>query len=242
MSTAMTTAFPHPTLTPITGKPKSAAVALFKNECFANALAAFSARGNGITGCLRIFLTGAEYTNRFGVPFVEPLHPGQAPTHQANPTQHQIIENNRMYQQDMNEFLQYVQVKAALKQQLLAAIEPLSDTICVVMQYFGGIKFGVGGLIRTYGAGARSVLQEASKQILIPKSTIRITVPSLYVGRVYDAVVVKASGVTGEGEGYDVDGNLSVSIARHPESMHCCLLYTSPSPRDLSTSRMPSSA
>ena len=26
------------------------------------------------------------------------------------------------------------------------------------------------------------------------------------------------------------------------ESHHCCLLYTSPSPRDLSTSRMPSSA
>ena len=27
-----------------------------------------------------------------------------------------------------------------------------------------------------------------------------------------------------------------------PSTVHCCLLYTSPSPRDLSTSRMPSSA
>ena len=44
----------------------------------------------------------------------------------------------------------------------------------------------------------------------------------------------------------ETDGN--VSVFRHPSNNsngHCvdrCLLYTSPSPRDLSTSRMPSSA
>ena len=35
------------------------------------------------------------------------------------------------------------------------------------------------------------------------------------------------------------------SLSRHPclqDQDQCCLLYTSPSPRDLSTSRMPSSA
>ena len=31
-------------------------------------------------------------------------------------------------------------------------------------------------------------------------------------------------------------------LPRHPRYLYCCLLYTSPSPRDLSTSRMPSSA
>ena len=31
-------------------------------------------------------------------------------------------------------------------------------------------------------------------------------------------------------------------LGRTPESVDACLLYTSPSPRDLSTSRMPSSA
>ena len=30
--------------------------------------------------------------------------------------------------------------------------------------------------------------------------------------------------------------------AKHPTQLNACLLYTSPSPRDLSTSRMPSSA
>ena len=35
---------------------------------------------------------------------------------------------------------------------------------------------------------------------------------------------------------------ISYSDQSHLESNHICLLYTSPSPRDLSTSRMPSSA
>ena len=36
--------------------------------------------------------------------------------------------------------------------------------------------------------------------------------------------------------------NVVVIDARSPEAYSICLLYTSPSPRDLSTSRMPSSA
>ena len=32
------------------------------------------------------------------------------------------------------------------------------------------------------------------------------------------------------------------AVARYGGGVHTCLLYTSPSPRDLSTSRMPSSA
>ena len=37
-------------------------------------------------------------------------------------------------------------------------------------------------------------------------------------------------------------GEDAVMAARHGAKVTCCLLYTSPSPRDLSTSRMPSSA
>ena len=44
--------------------------------------------------------------------------------------------------------------------------------------------------------------------------------------------------------GYSVDicGNYAVSSNMNANSINICLLYTSPSPRDLSTSRMPSSA
>eukprot|EP00831_Metopus_contortus_P066204 TRINITY_DN59075_c0_g1_i2.p1 TRINITY_DN59075_c0_g1~~TRINITY_DN59075_c0_g1_i2.p1 ORF type:complete len:129 (-),score=27.02 TRINITY_DN59075_c0_g1_i2:65-451(-) len=37
-------------------------------------------------------------------------------------------------------------------------------------------------------------------------------------------------------------GKMEKAIFYHERMMHSCLLYTSPSPRDLSTSRMPSSA
>ena len=35
---------------------------------------------------------------------------------------------------------------------------------------------------------------------------------------------------------------LKIILKEHPDHIDSCLLYTSPSPRDLSTSRMPSSA
>jgi putative IMPACT (imprinted ancient) family translation regulator len=88
--------------------------------------------------------------------------------------------------------------------------EGLSDTVCVVVRYFGGIKLGAGGLIRAYGAGARNVLREAPKQIMIPKTTFRVHVSSSNAGAVYDSVA-KAGGAT-EDEEYDAEGNFTVTI------------------------------
>ena len=45
-----------------------------------------------------------------------------------------------------------------------------------------------------------------------------------------------------EGEGYESGCYVKPAIAEAKPDFHICLLYTSPSPRDLSTSRMPSSA
>ena len=119
----MPVSYPHPLLTPIVGKPKAASVALLKKECFANATAAYSARGPGTTGCIRILLTDAEYLAKFAVDFDEPVHPGANPTIPDAPTQHQIIEANRAYKQNLEEFLRYEEVKADLKKMILAAIE-----------------------------------------------------------------------------------------------------------------------
>ena len=86
MEQPMTVSYPHPVLTKIIGKPTAANVALLKKECYANARAAYSARGNGTSGCIRIFLTAAQYVAKFNVPFDKPVHPGAQPIHPENPT------------------------------------------------------------------------------------------------------------------------------------------------------------
>ena len=41
---------------------------------------------------------------------------------------------------------------------------------------------------------------------------------------------------------YALEERVLQTVDGEPKRVQCCLLYTSPSPRDLSTSRMPSSA
>jgi uncharacterized YigZ family protein len=88
--------------------------------------------------------------------------------------------------------------------------ERLSDTVCVVVRYFGGIKLGAGGLIRAYGNAARQVLREAPRTILIPKSTFSIKVSPSYIGSLYD-IVSKFDGVCRDEE-YDAAGNVKATI------------------------------
>ena len=54
-------------------------------------------------------------------------------------------------------------------------------------------------------------------------------------------IEVRANGVPA-GLGAPIYSKLDSDIASAMMSINACLLYTSPSPRDLSTSRMPSSA
>ena len=68
----------------------------------------------------------------------------------------------------------------------MAALSELTDTVCVVVRYFGGIKLGAGGLIRAYGGAARQVIQTADIQVCIPQTTIGITVDAAFVGVIYE--------------------------------------------------------
>ena len=87
----------------------------------------------------------------------------------------------------------------------------LIDVVCVVVRYFGGIKLGAGGLIRSYGGAAREVLREATKQIVIPTSTVKASnIEAQYVGAVYDCIS-KCNGTPSE-ETYKEDGTLTLSI------------------------------
>ena len=102
---------------------------------------------------------------------------------------------------------------------ILGAIrgEDLSDTVCVVVRYFGGIKLGAGGLIRSYGAAARQVLRESPVEVLIPMSSLRVKVGSPQVGSLYE-LVGKYSASTSEEE-YLMDGSLEVTITCETEHL-----------------------
>ena len=69
---------------------------------------------------------------------------------------------------------------------------------------------GAGGLTRAYGAAARQVLRDAPVDVLIPKSTFRVSVTNENVGVIYDSVA-KAGGSTTDEE-YGADGTLSVTV------------------------------
>ncbi len=43
----------------------------------------------------------------------------------------------------------------------------LTNTLCVVVRYFGGIKLGVGGLIRAYSSSAKEVISHAKLYQLV---------------------------------------------------------------------------
>lgn len=97
-------------------------------------------------------------------------------------------------------------------QPILNAIksEELSDTLCIVVRYYGGIKLGAGGLIRAYGSAARGVLRSAPTVIHIPTVRLRLVINTQYSGSVY-ALAARFNGVT-SGETYNDRGELEVVI------------------------------
>ena len=73
---------------------------------------------------------------------------------------------------------------------ILSAIElsDLNNVICVVVRYFGGIKLGVGGLIRAYGQTARECVQKAKRIINVVSSDFHIQMSYKYMGAVISLV------------------------------------------------------
>ena len=69
---------------------------------------------------------------------------------------------------------------------ILAAVtaSQLSNVICVVVRYYGGINLGVGGLIRAYGQCARECLASAKIVTQIFYKTLQVRTPYEQIGSV----------------------------------------------------------
>jgi uncharacterized YigZ family protein len=73
---------------------------------------------------------------------------------------------------------------------ILAAIEGkgLDHVMVVVTRYFGGIKLGVGGLVRAYGGSAAKCLDQAEFIEVLPTVERTITAGFEWTGQVYAAL------------------------------------------------------
>ena len=61
--------------------------------------------------------------------------------------------------------------------------EGLTDVVCVVVRYFGGILLGAGGLIRAYAQGARVAVENAAKARMVPMLRLSVTLPYHFYGK-----------------------------------------------------------
>jgi hypothetical protein len=117
--------FPHAALTPILGKPTAATINQLKKETYANARSVYSDLGGGINGHLGVVMANAPYLLRAGQLFVHPVHPGVQGAHPPNATQAQILDANRLYDKQKDDYATYNTVQESLKQQILTAVNPI---------------------------------------------------------------------------------------------------------------------
>jgi hypothetical protein len=106
--------FRHPLLTPIVGKPTVPTVTQLKKEILANARSVHCSTGGGGTNdFLGIVMAPAPYILRAGEAFVPPTHPGNQPNHLPTATQSQITAANRQYDNLLESYCCYTQVREA---------------------------------------------------------------------------------------------------------------------------------
>ena len=74
-----TLSYPHPTLTPLHGKPTNTNLKLLCKEVYANVRAILSTQGGGNHGHMGLIMTAAQYASINAIAFVLPAHPGGAP-------------------------------------------------------------------------------------------------------------------------------------------------------------------
>ena len=58
----------------------------------------------------------------------------------------------------------------------------VTDVLCVVTRYFGGILLGTGGLVKAYSGSCRSALEGAGRLVMTPGVGYSFTVPYTFYG------------------------------------------------------------
>ncbi|CAB9519302.1 hypothetical protein SEMRO_1007_G230400.1 [Seminavis robusta] len=158
--------FSHAQLTPIPPeeKPTFSNLKIIHQEINANAMAVTSRLAGGHYGHLALTVPTATFNAlENATAWVEPVHPGPNPVHGATATAAQITETNRLFAQNMEQFIICKAVGTALKKQLLEAI-PDTFTNTLKNDLFGYANVSVLALLEhldtTYGKVDRVDLKD----------------------------------------------------------------------------------
>ena len=119
----ITSAFPHPSLTPSASRPSYATLTVWQKELSGNAASVISHLGNGRQGHLALTISEAKYLAiTYRVAFVPPLNPPLQPEQATGATGPQITEANRLHLELKQTFNTYQAVDQALRSLFLAAV------------------------------------------------------------------------------------------------------------------------
>lgn len=88
----------------------------------------------------------------------------------------------------------------------------LSDTVVVVVRYFGGVKLGTSGLINAYREAAQLALEEATPGIRYLTRRIRVTFTYALMGNVMSAL--NALELEMSDQDFGVQPNLTLEVPR----------------------------
>lgn len=135
----------------------------------------------------------------------------------------------------LNEFGQIVEnssddgePKGSSAPALLAALRgaELVDTCALVVRYFGGIKLGIGGLVRAYGASANEAIKSAKDMGVLEffekKESLKVFVPFALISRCEHFAKTKNINFSQEFSAAGCDFSFSINKSQKAELIKFC--------------------
>lgn len=135
----------------------------------------------------------------------------------------------------LNEFGQIVEnssddgePKGSSAPALLAALRgvELVDTCALVVRYFGGIKLGIGGLVRAYGASANEAIKSAKDmgalEFFEKKESLKVFVPFALISRCEYFAKTKNINFSQEFSAMGCDFSFSINKSQKAELIKFC--------------------
>ena len=135
----------------------------------------------------------------------------------------------------LNEFAQIVEnssddgePKGSSAPALLAALRgaELVDTCALVVRYFGGIKLGIGGLVRAYGASVNEAIKSAKDMGVLEffekKESLKVFVPFALISRCEHFAKTQNINFSQEFSAMGCDFSFSINKSQKAELIKFC--------------------